>query len=330
MVRVFIIWTIALFLTASISIIYISVDQNEMQAATGSFNVSGTSTPTPSPSPTPTSSPVPTASPTHTSEPPTTPTPEPSPTAAPTATPTPTAAPTATSTPTPTATSSGSGQPSISMQLLIDIMGQRTTGLRTSTGKVLGDITADSPDGRLTVKIHKDTFVFNTFGQPLTVINITAIDPRLKAPSLSLPPDHYFVYIYEFSPHGAGFSAPIEIGFTYDEQDLPKAPDELTLQVYRLNGAPDEWEALPVLSDTETSSVICLTNHLSTYALIAAPLQTTEPTPQPEPAPVPTSSQGNWIYLVLILPTASFLFFIYIMFRRRLKNEQSTEGESDP
>ena len=324
MARAFIIWTFALFLAAGISAIAISAGQSEIHAATGSFNVSG---PMPTASPTPT----PTAHPTSTSVPPPPPTPEPSPTdmPTPTAEPSPTASPTATPAPTPTATSSGSSQPSTSLKLIIDIMGERTTGLRTITGKVLGDVTAVSEDGKIAVTIYKDTFVFNTFGEPLAVINITAVDPRLKAPPLSLPADHYFVYIYEFSPHGAAFSAPIDIEFTYNQSDLPKSPDELTFQVYRMNGAPDEWEALASTSDTGTSSVLCPANHLSTYALIATPLNETEPTPQPTPAPVTPSSHGNWIYLVLTLPTALFLLFIYIMIRWRLKNEQSTEIESD-
>lgn len=185
--------------------------------------------------------------------------------------------------------------------------------MRTITGKVLGDISAVSEDGKIAVTIYKDTFVFDVFGEPLTSINITAIDPRLKAPPLSLPADHYFVYIFEFSPHGAGFSAPIEIGFTYDESELPKSPDELTLQIYRLNGAPDEWEYVSSLWDSETSSVIGLTNHLSTYALIAAPLHGNESTPQPSTVPIPPASQDNWIYLILALPTALFILFIVVL-----------------
>lgn len=204
-------------------------------------------------------------------------------------------------------------------------MEQKTIGLRTVTGKVLGDITAISEDGKITMTIYKDTFVYNAFGEPLSVINITTIDPTLKAPPLSLPDEHYFVYVYEFSPHGTGFSAPVEIGFTYYDSELPKSPEELTLQIYRMNGAPDEWEAIPSLWDTETSSVICSTNHLSTYALIAVPLQATEPTPQP--APAPSATHGDWIFLVLILPAASFIFFIYVLLRWRLRNSPAAEEE---
>jgi hypothetical protein len=108
---------------------------------------------------------------------------------------------------------------------------------------------------------------------------------------------------------------------------LPKSPDELTLQIYMLNGEPDEWEVLPSLSDIETSSVICSTNHLSTYALIAAPLQGPEPTPQPTPAPTPPAAHGYWILLVLILPAASLIFFIYILLRWHRRNSTPEEPE---
>lgn len=196
-------------------------------------------------------------------------------------------------------------------------MGERTTGLRTGTGKVLGDITAVSEDGRIAITIHKDTFVFDAFGDPLSVINITAVDPRIKAPPLSLPDDHYFVHVYEFSPHGAGFSDPIEISFSYSQSELPKSSDELNLQIYVLNNAPDEWETIPSLSDIETSSIKCFTNHLSTYALVATPLQENETTHQPTPAPTHPTTHSNWILLILILPAASLILFIYALFAWR-------------
>ncbi|MFA5374247.1 MAG: hypothetical protein WC455_00600 [Dehalococcoidia bacterium] len=229
--------------------------------------------------------------------------------------------------PTPTTHGNGSSQPSISLKLLIDMMGQKTNWLRTSSGKVLEDIAATSSDGKLTLRISGDTFALDATGEPLAAINITAVDPLMKAPPLIPPTDHYLIYIYEFIPDGSSFSKPIEIELTYDLSDLPKSPDELTLQMYVLNDAPNEWEVLPGLSDIETNTIICSTNHLSVYALIAAPLEGTAPTPQPTPAPTTPAPHSYWILLVLILPAASLIFFIYALIRWRRKNSTPEDTE---
>jgi hypothetical protein len=305
--RACIIWTVALCLAVCISVLFCSTESVGIQAATGSFTVPG---PTPTPTPTPTIPPV-------------TPTPSPSPTL--------TATPTVTPIPKPTTLSGGgsSNQPSISLKLHIDILGQKTDYLLTSSGKVLKDITATSADGKITLKISRGTFALDADGEPLTEIYITAVDPLLKAPPLTPPTDNYFIYIYKFLPNGASFSEPIEINVTYDPSDLPKSPDALTLQMYTLKGEPNEWEVLPKLSDIETNTVICSINHLSIYALIAAPLE--EPTFTPQPMPAPTSSEphtNGLILLILILPAASLTFFMYILLRWRRSNRLNSTSST--
>jgi len=310
--RACIIWTIALCLAVCISVVFCSTESVEIQAATGSFTV-----PEPTPTPTPTPSPTPTPT-----VPPVTPTPSPSPT--------PTATPTVTPIPTPTTPGGGGSQPSISLKLSIHIMGEKTEWLRNSASKVLEDITATSADGKITLKIFRGTFALDADGEPLTEIYITVVDPLVKAPPLTPPTNNYFIYIYEFLPDGSSFSEPIEIKVTYDPSDLPKSPDELTLQMYALNGAPNEWEGIPGLLDIKTNTIICSINHLSIYALIAAPLGEPAPTPQDSPMPTPTSSaphNSSLILLILILPAASLTFFIYVLLRWRRRNNTAEDDD---
>lgn len=307
MIRACIIFTIALGLAICISVLLNNAETVEIQAAGGSFNVTPPIiTPTPSPSPTP--------APTTTGTPATTPMPTSTSTSAPTATPS--------VSPSPTGGSgqSGSSQPSISLKLYIDMIGQETEWLRTSEGKVLEDIVAISSDERLTLRISRDTFALDASGEPLTTINITAVDPLLKAPPLIPPTDHYLIYIYEFSPDGASFSKPVQIEVNYNPSDLPKSPNELKLEMYALNGVTNEWEMLPGLSDIETNTIICSTNHLSIYAVIAAPLDIPAPNPQPTPAPTYPATHSKWILLILVLPAASLVFFIYVLLRWRRRN----------
>jgi hypothetical protein len=328
--RTYIIWTVALCMAICISIFSYSTE--EIQAATGSFNVTP-STPSPTPSPTPTASSTPTLTATPTI-PPVTPTPSPSPTSTfPTVTPTPSSTPTATPTvttvPTPTIADGGSNQPSISLKLSINIMGQKTEWLCTTEGKILEDITATSSDGKLTLRISKNTFALDANGEPLTAINIIDVDPLVKSPPLIPPTDHFLIYIYEFLPDAASFSEPIEIEINYNTSDLPKSHDELTLQMCTLSGVPNEWEVLPGLSDTETNTVICPTNHLSIYALIAAPLEEATSTSQPMPAPTTTEPHtSSLILLILILPIASLTFFIYVLLRQRRSNSADENDNS--
>jgi hypothetical protein len=308
--RACIICTVALGLAVCISILFCSTESVEIQAATGSFNVSA-------PTPTPTLPPItPTPSPSPT---PSTSTPEPSPT--PTATPT--------VSPTPTSTSSGSGsgssQPSISLKLSIDIMGEKTESLRNSAGKVIADVTATSADGKITLKIYEGTFALDADGEPLTEIYVTVVNPFVKAP----PAENQFIYMYQLSPDGATFSQPIDITINYNPADLPKAPEQSALKMYSFDNAPDEWKEIPCLVDIGINTVSLSINHLSIYVLSVAPLEDPAPTPQDSPMSDPTSSaqHSNWILLILILPAASLMFFIYALVRWWRGNSVSEEAE---
>jgi hypothetical protein len=311
MIRACIIWTIALCLAVCISVLFFSSESVQIQAATGSFNVSA-------PTPTPTLPPVtPTLSPSPT---PSTPTPEPSPT--------PTATTTVTPIPTPTSPGSGSGssQPSISLKLSIDALGQETECLSDRDGKVLEDITASSSGGEITLKIYEGTFALNPNGERLKHIYIKYIDFLAKAP----PAENQFIYMYELSPEGATFSRPTDIIIHYDPTDLPKSPEQLAFKIYYFASEQEEWIDIPCLVDTGESTISFSTNHLSTYAFSAAPLEDPAPTPQDSPMSAPTSSaqHSNWILLILILPAASLMFFIYALVRWWRGNSVSEEAES--
>jgi hypothetical protein len=215
------------------------------------------------------------------------------------------------------------------MKLSINMMGQKTDWLRTTEGKVLEDITATTSDGTFTLRIPRDTFALDADGYPLTSISIIAVDPLMKSPLLIPPSGHYLIYAYEFLPEGASFSKPIELEIHYDPSDLPKSPDELMLQMYVLNSAPHEWESLPGLSAPAINTIVCSINHLSTYALIAAPTEGTAPTSQPMPALIPPATHNSlWILLVLILPIASLIFFTYVLLRWHRRDDTSEDTSS--
>lgn len=325
--RAHIIWTVALCLAICISVLFFSSESVEIQAATGSFNVSP---PTPSPTATPTVPPVtPTPSPTAIpTVPPATPTPSPSPspsTPTPEPSPTPTATPTVSPTPTSTSNGSESSQPSISYKLSIDIIGEKTEWLRNSAGEVIEDVTSTSADGKIALKIYEGTFALDADGEPVTEISMVLVDSLVKAP----PAENQFIYMYELSPSGATFSQPIDIIINYDPSDLPRSHDQLALKMYSFNNVPEEWNEIPCLVDRGKNTVSLSINHLSVYVLSAAPLEDPAPTPQDSPMSAPTSSaqHSNWILLILILPAASLMFFIYALVRWWRGNSVSEEAE---
>ena len=324
MKRAIIIWIIALCLAVCISITCINAEPSEIHAATGSFSVN-TPTPsptvppvTPTPSPTPTESPVPTPSATPTT--PATPTATATPVVTPeTPTPSPTPDTTPVTTPTPTSSTAGSSQPSISHKLTIDVLGQKSSWLRTEDGKTLQEIVATSANSEVTVTIPKDTFALDANGEPLTEITIIITDQHTKAPSLTKPDDYYVIYIYELTPDGSSFSKPIEIEMTYDPLELPKSPEQLLFKTYSLYNMPNEWMEIPCISDLGENTVKISTIHLSAYVLIAAPMESPMPVSD-EVLISHTQNDNTWIFLILILPAASLMFFIYVLFRWRHTN----------
>lgn len=302
-----------LCLAAGISTLYLGTVSNEMQAATGSFTVPEiTPTPSPTPSPSPSATLPPTATPTST------------PTVEPTPTPTETAEPT----PTPTQQSGGGrAQPSISLKLNIEVLGEYSQWLRDSAGKVLEDVTAASEDGMLTLLIHKGTYVLDVEGKPLTQMNITSVDFFVKAP----PPENYFIYMYEISPVGAYFSNPVDIVISYDPSDFPKSVNELLLKIYAYDKSSDTWQEVPCSVDVDNGivSLSFSSNYLNIYVLSAEPILSPQPVPQPSPqhhASGATTSHSNWILLILILPAVSLIFFIYVLIRWRRISDMSEDS----
>jgi hypothetical protein len=315
--RACVILVVALCLVAVISTLSVSVTQNDIQAAPASFTIPEmTPTPTPTPAVTPTPTATPAVSPT--------PTPESSPTATPTGTPAPT--------PTPAGGGGGNSQPSISVKLTIDILGQETQWLRSAQGKILEDIYALSEDGSIAIEIAQGTYARDTNGDPLSEISLILTDPLMKAPDAAVPDDSYLIGTYEFWPDGATFSKPINITVFYDTAELPKAPDELTFTMYSLDNEPYEWTAIPIISDIGSNSVLVSINYLSTFALTAVPLDTSHISPDsplPDITP-PASDKSNLILLVLLLPAMSLTLFIFAFRRRRRSSNTPVDADLPP
>lgn len=283
---------LALCLTAAISMMSIGVIHNDAHAAPSSFTV-------PEPTPTPTPSPEPTATPSPTS------TPEPS------------------STP-----SSGSGgrqgsQPSITVQLTIDIFGHQTQWLRTAEGKVLQDIYAAAPDGGIALFIPAGTYAYDADGNPLTEISLILSDPYMKAPYSTFPDGNYALGTYEFWPYGATFSQPINIFIFYNPSNLPKAPDELNFITYALREL-SEWYEIPCTLTIDDNMVTISIDSLSTFTLTAIP-QDTKGHGSPV-IPFLPSDTDNLIFLIFIPPVALLALLIYAIIRRRRRGSASANA----
>lgn len=248
-----------------------------------------------------------------------------------TATPEPTPTPEPTLTPEPTPTPSGSGgshegsQPSISVQLTIDIFGHQTQWLRTAEGKILQDIYAVSPDGSIALFIPAGTYAYDAEGNPLSEISLILTDPHMKAPDSTLPDGDYVLGTYEFWPDGATFSQPIDIFIFYSPSELPKSPDELSFITYSLNELY-EWYEIPSTLNMDDNMVTISIGTLGTFALTAA----AQPTKGHGGSAIPflPPGTGNLIFLTLLLPAAVLALLIYAIIRRRRMSPATVDSDS--
>ena len=243
--------------------------------------------------------------------------------------PEPTPSPEPTSTPGPTSTpAGGSGshegsQPSISVQLTIDIFGHETQWLRTAEGKVLQDIYAMAPDGSIALFIPSGTYAYDADGNPLSEISLILTDPNVKAPYSTFPDDDYILGTYEFWPYGATFSQPINIFIFYNPSDLPKAPDELNFITYALREL-SEWYEIPTTLTIDDNMITISIDSLSTFTLTAVP-QATKGHDGPVIPSLP-SGADNLIFLIFLLPAAVLAFLIYAIIRRRRRGSASANA----
>lgn len=130
-----------------------------------------------------------------------------------------------------------------------------------------------SEDEMLRITIPEGTVVLNKDGEPLTSLELT-INEQL----LPLPPEADIVGVpYKLGPIGTTFDQQITITCSYDPFEIPPKVAEENLAMGYYNEDAGEWVMSPSVVDTLNNTVSTLTDHLSTFTIIA-------PVPPPTPA----------------------------------------------
>jgi RHS repeat-associated protein len=106
-------------------------------------------------------------------------------------------------------------------------------------------------------------FAPGTVAEPITVIT-RKIDP----PIVSRPGMRQISSVYNFSPEGTEFLAPVMIRFTYNPADLDDPEEASRLRIVYFDPAKLSWVKLPTIVDQGAHQVITFTSHFSQYSLM--------------------------------------------------------------
>lgn len=122
-----------------------------------------------------------------------------------------------------------------------------------------------SEDEMFRIVIPDGTTVLNKDGELLTSLELT-----INETPLPLPPEANIVGLrYDVGPHGTTFDQPISITCSYDSyvNSLEVAEEELVIGYY--DDDVGKWLELPSVVDMMNNTVTALTEHLSTFTIIA-------------------------------------------------------------
>ena len=136
-----------------------------------------------------------------------------------------------------------------------------------------------SEDEMLHIAIPEGTIVLDKDGELLTSLELTVNEQPLPSP----PEANIVGMSYKLGPIGTTFDQQITITCSYDPYGIPPKVAEENLAMGYYNEDAGEWVVAPSVVDTVNNTVSTLTDHLSTFTIIA-------PIPQPAPAAFTPSS----------------------------------------
>ncbi len=130
-----------------------------------------------------------------------------------------------------------------------------------------------SEDEMLRIVIPEGTIVRDKDGEPLISLELT-----INETSLPPPPEANIVGLsYDLGPPGTIFDRLVTIACSYYPYEIPLRVAEEALVIACYNEDVGEWLVSPSVVDTVNNIVTTLTDHLSTFSIIA-------PLPPPAPA----------------------------------------------
>jgi hypothetical protein len=152
-------------------------------------------------------------------------------------------------------------------------------------GSVIIPVQLTTKDGKVTLKIEKDT---KALGKDKYGLQRLSAAPLASPPSP--PANNAVVAAYDFGPDGATFVPPISVTIKYDPAKIPAGVTENDLFIALWDGT--QWQTLPSTVDRVTKTVSAQVAHFTNIAMMAtlpmiAPVPVPAPTPAPAPAPVP-------------------------------------------
>ena len=122
-----------------------------------------------------------------------------------------------------------------------------------------------SEDEMLRLAIPEGTIVLDKDGELLTSLELTVNDTPLPS-----PPEADIVGLpYDLGPHGTTFDQPITITCSYATYEIPPGVAEEDLVMGYYDDDTGQWLELPSVVDIANATVSTLTDHLSTYTIIA-------------------------------------------------------------
>jgi len=154
-----------------------------------------------------------------------------------------------------------------------------------SSGRLLDDLSAPSPDGMHLLEIEEGTRTLDEDGEIVKLIEITEAGRRAL-------PDNTVVVgkIYDFEPSGITFTRPISLTLSYDVNELPDNVASVALAYYTTETG---WVNLEAESSVvaELGKLTAPVNHFTLFAVLASvsppppPPPVTPPPPPAVPAP---------------------------------------------
>ena len=154
--------------------------------------------------------------------------------------------------------------------------------LTSSDGMVLRETTFTAEDGIAALTIPQGTVVFGADGKPVEEITIRAIN----ASALSASPDgamfSFTGYAYECSPAGATFAPPVQLIFTFSEEEWEALDGDLSVRVY--DDEAGVWVDIAVTVDEDARTATAEVSHFSIFAIFSEAVGTTTPLSDVTPA----------------------------------------------
>lgn len=140
--------------------------------------------------------------------------------------------------------------------------------LLDSQGRLLQDVTANSPDLKAYLTLPKGTVPKSKAGGTFSSILIRLLsdaETRPVSPEFSIPATGYYV----LGPSGATFDPPITLTFKYDPSLLPEGAGENSLSIVRWDELNEQWIALKTHTDPDKYLAWAEIDHFSIYTLMA-------------------------------------------------------------